>query len=434
MDSYSNKSITLSNSISINSSSIANLNQTIQTIQTQTNLNSHPSIITPTSSQTSHHSFNPSHLSSSVSQIGSNFFTKLYQRLDLLDSKQKTWLGLQTIFNLSKFITFIIILIISKNQSCDQPLRLYIFIHLIHTTICFPCAFYLASIPLNQTSQSQSSNHQSQSTIPQSQSQSNSLINNNSPKIFHYIRAIHHFACLTTIFWFFLGNFYVFQTSTCQHTSKPVFYTSLIILIFNYFYFLSIVLVVLAVTFCLPITLLGLQIFGTSLNSQDTIGPLKKSEIQKIPIVVYVPENFLFQNQSQNNQFLTCTQSSITNSSQSHSHQFSPIERLKKLFSHPFINQSKTSSKNHLNIDSNPPYPIHPLNSSQSTCAICLIDYLPPSINQIQTWEKLRKLPNCQHCFHQECIDIWLSNTARCPLCQATITSKKNISTFLQVV
>ncbi|KAL7121551.1 hypothetical protein ACP275_02G189000 [Erythranthe tilingii] len=46
------------------------------------------------------------------------------------------------------------------------------------------------------------------------------------------------------------------------------------------------------------------------------------------------------------------------------------------------------------------------------TCAICLADYVPQ--------DTIRVMPECQHCFHVECIDQWLSIRAKCPICRAS--------------
>jgi hypothetical protein len=47
---------------------------------------------------------------------------------------------------------------------------------------------------------------------------------------------------------------------------------------------------------------------------------------------------------------------------------------------------------------------------NESPCAICLTDYLPKDM--------IRCVPDCQHCFHAECVDEWLRMSATCPLCR----------------
>ena len=44
----------------------------------------------------------------------------------------------------------------------------------------------------------------------------------------------------------------------------------------------------------------------------------------------------------------------------------------------------------------------------EEECSICLATLRPGDV--------VRRLP-CKHCFHQPCIDRWLTQKARCPLC-----------------
>lgn len=47
-------------------------------------------------------------------------------------------------------------------------------------------------------------------------------------------------------------------------------------------------------------------------------------------------------------------------------------------------------------------------------CAVCL--------NEFEDEEKLRLLPKCNHVFHPDCIDSWLSLHTTCPVCRADVT------------
>ncbi|KAL8136734.1 hypothetical protein V2J09_002735 [Rumex salicifolius] len=49
-----------------------------------------------------------------------------------------------------------------------------------------------------------------------------------------------------------------------------------------------------------------------------------------------------------------------------------------------------------------------------SDCAVCLSD--------LEEGEEARRLPNCKHRFHVECIDRWLSNQSNCPICRTEVT------------
>ncbi|GMH01293.1 hypothetical protein Nepgr_003132 [Nepenthes gracilis] len=43
-------------------------------------------------------------------------------------------------------------------------------------------------------------------------------------------------------------------------------------------------------------------------------------------------------------------------------------------------------------------------------CAVCL--------DSFKSGDKCRLLPNCMHCFHAHCIDLWLMKTPLCPICR----------------
>ncbi|KAI3903925.1 hypothetical protein MKW92_047368 [Papaver armeniacum] len=49
-------------------------------------------------------------------------------------------------------------------------------------------------------------------------------------------------------------------------------------------------------------------------------------------------------------------------------------------------------------------------NPDINTCSICLSEYRPK--------ETLKTLPLCNHCFHADCIDVWLRLKSTCPICR----------------
>ncbi|KAL5211827.1 hypothetical protein ABZP36_022674 [Zizania latifolia] len=46
-------------------------------------------------------------------------------------------------------------------------------------------------------------------------------------------------------------------------------------------------------------------------------------------------------------------------------------------------------------------------------CAICL--------GVVRDGEAVRRLPECKHLFHVECVDMWLYSHATCPLCRCDV-------------
>lgn len=47
-------------------------------------------------------------------------------------------------------------------------------------------------------------------------------------------------------------------------------------------------------------------------------------------------------------------------------------------------------------------------------CVVCLIEFKEHDV--------LKVLPNCNHAFHLDCIDIWLQTNSNCPLCRSSIS------------
>ncbi|OMP02432.1 Zinc finger, RING-type [Corchorus olitorius] len=50
----------------------------------------------------------------------------------------------------------------------------------------------------------------------------------------------------------------------------------------------------------------------------------------------------------------------------------------------------------------------------ESECSICL--------GVFEEIEKLKVLPECNHAYHSECVDKWLSSQSSCPLCRASLS------------
>ncbi|RZC91379.1 hypothetical protein C5167_027444 [Papaver somniferum] len=57
-------------------------------------------------------------------------------------------------------------------------------------------------------------------------------------------------------------------------------------------------------------------------------------------------------------------------------------------------------------------------NPDNNICSICLSEYQPN--------ETLKTMPACNHCFHVDCIDVWLLLNSTCPICRISPVSEKN--------
>ncbi|GER35204.1 RING/U-box superfamily protein [Striga asiatica] len=52
----------------------------------------------------------------------------------------------------------------------------------------------------------------------------------------------------------------------------------------------------------------------------------------------------------------------------------------------------------------------------QLECVVCLSD--------LEDGEMGRVMPDCRHCFHVECIDMWLQSHSSCPLCRTRVKAR----------
>lgn len=58
------------------------------------------------------------------------------------------------------------------------------------------------------------------------------------------------------------------------------------------------------------------------------------------------------------------------------------------------------------------------VSADQTTCAVCLCDF--------KDGETVRLLPECLHCFHVPCIDMWLRSHTNCPMCRTETSPMLN--------
>lgn len=55
-------------------------------------------------------------------------------------------------------------------------------------------------------------------------------------------------------------------------------------------------------------------------------------------------------------------------------------------------------------------------------CVVCLTEF--------QEQDVIKILPNCNHAFHLDCIDIWLQTNSNCPLCRSSISGNTTSTPF----
>ncbi|KAE8691277.1 DNA excision repair protein ERCC-1-like [Hibiscus syriacus] len=63
---------------------------------------------------------------------------------------------------------------------------------------------------------------------------------------------------------------------------------------------------------------------------------------------------------------------------------------------------------------------VHKIDKGALECAVCL--------NEFEDDETLRLIPICDHVFHPECIDAWLTSNTTCPVCRANLAPEPDNS------
>ncbi|KAK6158872.1 hypothetical protein DH2020_006186 [Rehmannia glutinosa] len=57
--------------------------------------------------------------------------------------------------------------------------------------------------------------------------------------------------------------------------------------------------------------------------------------------------------------------------------------------------------------------------TESNTCSICLESYLPKDV--------VRSIAKCEHCFHAECIELWLRKNRTCPVCRTVLVDVEEL-------
>ncbi|KAG6435419.1 hypothetical protein SASPL_100292 [Salvia splendens] len=59
------------------------------------------------------------------------------------------------------------------------------------------------------------------------------------------------------------------------------------------------------------------------------------------------------------------------------------------------------------------PVSVYPADREPAKCTLCLLEIVENEV--------VRLLPNCQHCFHMDCVDKWFLSHSTCPLCHSPV-------------
>ncbi|ORZ01473.1 hypothetical protein BCR43DRAFT_486992 [Syncephalastrum racemosum] len=217
--------------------------------------------------------------------------------------------------------------------------------------------------------------------------------------------------------WFIFGNYMIFTSTTCSETAVPLYYLSLILIIYGYIIVTVPILLCTAVIFCLPCVLVGMRVLHVG-DAVD-MGGASTEEIAKIPVyqfrsskphaatpVVVAParpsalEDIEMQSVPK--------KQPATGKKQEQSSSLGLWDRIWLRLG--FEDDTQVQGQNE------PEYaPIEIPNEQDQVCAICLSTYDDGDI-LCKLW--------CSHHFHKTCVHEWLVLNSRCPMCKRDSRAK----------
>ncbi|KAF7721399.1 hypothetical protein EC973_004729 [Apophysomyces ossiformis] len=207
---------------------------------------------------------------------------------------------------------------------------------------------------------------------------------------------------LFAIFWFVVGNYMLYTSTTCAETAQPIYYLSLTVIVYGYLIITVPLLLCTAVIFCLPCVLVGMRVLHV--NEGVDMGGASSEEIASIPVF-----------QFKSNKSTTTAPAPLVQLSNSQNIKTTPIKP--GLLDRLWIRLGLMEFPSDPTLPE-PEYEVLEIPQEQyQVCAICLSDYEDGDI-LCQLW--------CQHHFHKTCVSEWLALNSRCPMCKRDCRGKQS--------
>lgn len=399
-----------------------------------------------------------------------------------------------------QIIASIAVLFISWEMYCDKPLRIFITVYIVRLVLTAPINIYTHLAPRRRPT----------STVPSPRSSARAELSEayamserNRPLSFpppvlptnhrqHYpafvtpvqqptptlpipdpfdenalkawIDRAKSALDLFAVLWFIIGNYMIFSSSTCSDTAVPLYYFSLVIIVYGYLILSVPIFLCTSVIFCLPCVLVGMRL----LHVDDGVymGGATSEEIAMIPVYQFksnpnipLTTSTLIQHNSItatptttpntiNN--INITKASTTSSSPSIMNHTTALSKndssIIQQTTSSTISNTVIGDDCHITIDlskpdqphrhqnkprqkpgifdklwlylglidppcgSEPEYEVLEIPDLQDqVCVICLSTYEDGDI-LCKLW--------CKHHFHKACVHEWLVLNFRCPMCK----------------
>lgn len=173
-----------------------------------------------------------------------------------------------TVFDLTQMLSFLLILILTGSQHCDQPLKTYLTTHLVNLTLTFPIKIYFHFIEFKSLKFSQEYDAKEEECHDNDETDDDD--GDHEPHYQFYLQLFYDFS--KTISWvgFVMGNLLVFSSTTCSKTSPLLYFSSLISLTLGYLYLVEIFVILLTLNFFVPIIMFINELINVNKKQKQT--------------------------------------------------------------------------------------------------------------------------------------------------------------------
>ncbi|KAK9687695.1 hypothetical protein K7432_014688 [Basidiobolus ranarum] len=335
-----------------------------------------------------------------------NWLSYLFEYYRNASRTSKLMLLLSLISFIIQITSILAVLLVTQNEECDKPLRLY---------LIFYGARIFLSTPILVAYHLHPGRHNA---------------NDHSDILLNWIDRGKSLLDLIGTFVFLVGNYLLFTTTTCQKTSPGLFGLSMALVIFGYFVITIPVFLCGAVIFCLPCVLV---IMRTLRIGETTGAGATEDIIAKIPILIYRksplsevslgegtvsrPQATRLDDNNNSTHLLPQGEKELISPTQPQT----VIQRMRKKL---FYKEALKNSPHEPTCIENSVGAVAKIREEDAICCICLSQY--------EDGDKLRQL-HCSHHFHVDCVDEWLKLNRTCPLCKRDITQSHSISDDTEV-
>ncbi|KAL0080772.1 hypothetical protein F4703DRAFT_1871027 [Phycomyces blakesleeanus] len=251
------------------------------------------------------------------------------------------------------------------------------------------------------------------------------------------IRRIRSTLDLFAVFWFLLGNYFLFTSTTCEDTAGPIYYLSLSFIIYGYIIIAFPFILCAAVVFCLPCVLVGMHLLhvddavemGGATIQEISLLPMYQFKTVPIPMKsfpsisqIYLPQPLPHHHNNNNNNNNSINKNN--DQRQQKQQNFKLDNSISSTKNKPQV-KPQSVSKSYFDLfwvwvgavepvitpsQPEPKYPTINIPPEQDRlCVICLSNYEDGDI-LCKLW--------CKHHFHKACVSEWLVLNSKCPMCK----------------